>query len=105
MKIPYCWTNESIARLGQVSDCALGASLGISPVLIRRKRLQLGIPNHSTQRWSPATIARLGREPDQEIGDSLGISRIAVGIKRRSLGIPPPAKPGPGHASIVQAFS
>jgi len=93
MKIPFRWTKKRIARLGRESDSTVAASLAISPGRVRRKRFELGIPNHNVLRWSPAIIARLGRETDGAIAISLGIPASAVTIKRRSLGIPPTAKP------------
>lgn len=91
------WTDEVIALLGKKQDVELARMLGVSRMMIKRKRDSLNIPpcaikacgykRQSPFTWSEAALAMLGTEPDADVALKLGVSRHTVWRQRKQLGI------------------
>jgi len=90
------WTARMIGLLGQDTDLAVAAELGLSEGIVQRKRDLLGIPRFTASAsggekrarpWTRREIALLGRMSDSSVAGRLRISVTAVVRKRRSLGI------------------
>jgi hypothetical protein len=86
---PEPWTLEALARLGRESDTCIGRDIGLSPSVVRKKRLDLHIRAfRPPRRWQPEEFAMLGTAPDEEIARRLGRSTDCVQRRRRKLRIP-----------------
>ena len=82
------WTAARVARLGKESDTSLARSLGVRMVVVRRKRLELGVPKYRKVDWTPELIAKLGQDEDYRNARLLGVCINTVRSARRTLGIP-----------------
>lgn len=93
MKKRTSWHQE-FKKLGVDSDIAIARRLKISPQVVRRKRISLGIPRGSSARrkrrinWIKES-EHFGVESDVSIAQRLGVSASAVQARRTELGIPP----------------
>lgn len=77
--------------LGELSDRALGQSLGCSGAAVRWARVQREIPPHRAKRppCDPDQFgATLGRETDREVAQRHGVTASQVARARRARGIP-----------------
>lgn len=94
------WTAEQLALVGSAPDVEVARQLGVSRMMIGRKRKELGRPpypvkacGHDRQtpfEWTEEALAMLGTEPDMEVAIKLGISRQAVFRQRKSRDIDVP---------------
>lgn len=94
------WTAEQLALVGSAPDVEVARQLGVSRMMIGRKRKELGLPpypvkacGHDRQtpfEWTEEALAILGTEPDMEVALKLGVSRQAVFRQRKRLGIDAP---------------
>lgn len=85
------WTAARVARLGKEGDTSLARSLGVRMVVVRRKRLELGVPKYQKVEWTPELIAKLGQDIDVRVARELGVSKREVYAARHAFGIPPAA--------------
>ncbi len=77
------WTAARVARLGKEGDTSLARSLGVRMVVVRRKRLELGVPKYQKVEWTPELIAKLGQDCDNRIARLLGVStRTVAGLRQ-----------------------
>jgi hypothetical protein len=90
--------NKELKNLGVDMDVTIARRLGVSPLVVWKKRQALGIPRASKTRigrhidWKKE-LKNLGVETDSSIARRLGISSIAVRNKRRQLEIPSVPQP------------
>lgn len=97
--------------LGQVPDERLAGHLGVDWRLVRRWRLERGIPvanptGRVTRHWTPDEVALLGTMPDGELAARLGLKVSSVCNARGGRGIPAyVAVPdeGPGQEAVKLA--
>lgn len=80
--------------LGQVPDTKLAKNLGVDWRLVRRWRLERGIPaanptGRVMHHWTPEEVALLGTMPDVELAKRLGLRVSSVCNARGGRGIPP----------------
>jgi hypothetical protein len=54
MKTPHAWTKRELGLLGKKTDSALALELGLGIGVLRRKRIELGIPPKFGEKRSPS---------------------------------------------------
>lgn len=85
-----------IGLLGQGTDDAVAAELGVHPASVTRKRNLLGIPPSQPStggshgwRWTERAIALLGTAPDAAVARRLKLTETQVAYQRALRGIRP----------------
>lgn len=91
----FKWSAEEIALVGTAPDSEVAKKLGVSRMMVGRKRNELNIPPYPKKacghgrelpfEWTEEALALLGTEPDMDVAMKLGISRQAVFRKRKLL--------------------
>lgn len=92
------WTAEQLALVGSAPDVEVAKQLGVSRMMIGRKRKELGLPpfpvkacGHDRQtqfEWTEDNLALLGKVPDMDLALILGVSRRTVWHQRKLRNIP-----------------
>ena len=88
--------NKELKNLGVDMDVTIAQRLGVSPLVVWKKRQELGIPRSPKARgrridWRKE-LKNLGVEPDIVIAERVGVTRECVRQRRVKLGIPRPLK-------------
>src|SRR5207244_2069441 len=94
------FSRREISHLGKDTDAAIAAKFGRHPMVIRLKRVRLGIPAFRPmaplRRYTEADIALMGTDTDRAIAAIMDRHPTSVAKKRKELGIPAfraPAQP------------
>lgn len=85
------WTPAMRRDLGRITDCEFAKRYGISSMMVRIRRDELGIRKYSPRRfihWTPAMLRCLGRETDLAISQRYNLPDEVVSGMRHELGIP-----------------
>ena len=93
---PTSWTEEALAKLGQVPDEELAAELGLQVDTVRMKRLGAGLRKRTVRRWTPAEEELIRELEPAAAAEKTGRTLQAVLKRRRDLGLKR-AKGGPGR--------
>lgn len=92
------WTAEQLALVGTAPDIEVAKQLGVSRMMIGRKRKELGLPPYTLKacghdgqtqfEWTEDNLALLGTVPDMDLALILGINRRSVWRQRKKRNIP-----------------
>lgn len=75
------------ALVGALSDRYVGQLLGVSPSVVRARRILLGIPPAEPRKALAGYDGVLGLLTDEAVGKLAGVSKQCVTARRNTLGI------------------